>query len=134
MIFSRDEHKHVDLLKQYPKIKSYLGDIRDKSSITNSFSKFKRPLNIPGHPDLIYRDKGWKGWPDFLGSKRVSSFTKLMSYENAKKYVRKHRIKSSAEFKKLKKPQLMPIVPHIYYKNKGWKSWGDFLGTGSLKR
>tara|TARA_R110000824_G_scaffold385901_1_gene580341 strand:- start:236 stop:1201 length:966 start_codon:yes stop_codon:yes gene_type:complete len=41
MIFSRDEHKHVDLLKKYPKIKSYLGDIRDKDSITNSFSKFK---------------------------------------------------------------------------------------------
>ena len=41
MIFSRDEHKHVDLLKKYPKIQSYLGDIRDKESITNSFSKFK---------------------------------------------------------------------------------------------
>lgn len=46
MIFSRDEHKHVDLLKQYPKIKSYLGDIRDKSSITNSFSKFKPQVVI----------------------------------------------------------------------------------------
>ena len=46
MIFSRDEHKHVDLLKKYPKIKSYLGDIRDKDSITNSFSKFKPQVVI----------------------------------------------------------------------------------------
>ena len=46
MIFSRDEHKHVDLLKKYPKIESYLGDIRDKDSITNSFSKFKPQVVI----------------------------------------------------------------------------------------
>ena len=46
MIFSRDEHKHVDLLKEYPNIKSYLGDIRDKDSITNSFSKFKPHIVI----------------------------------------------------------------------------------------
>jgi len=46
MIFSRDEHKHVDLLKKYPKIKSYLGDVRDKGSITNSFSKFKPQVVI----------------------------------------------------------------------------------------
>ena len=46
MIFSRDEHKHVNLLKKYPKIESYLGDIRDKSSIKNSFSKFKPQIVI----------------------------------------------------------------------------------------
>ncbi|MEE8186119.1 MAG: hypothetical protein V3T99_00470, partial [Nitrososphaerales archaeon] len=23
--------------------------------------------HAPKHPDLSYRDKGWKGWPDFLG-------------------------------------------------------------------
>ena len=46
MIFSRDEHKHVDLLKEYPNIKSHLGDIRDKDSITNSFSRFKPQVVI----------------------------------------------------------------------------------------
>ena len=38
MIFSRDEHKHVDLLKKYDKLESYLGDIRDKSSVENAGS------------------------------------------------------------------------------------------------
>ena len=33
IVFSRDEHKHVDLLKKYGGLESYLGDIRDKSSI-----------------------------------------------------------------------------------------------------
>jgi len=33
------------------------------------YSKTKRPLNIPGHPDNIYK-KEWKGWDDFLGKKK----------------------------------------------------------------
>jgi len=33
------------------------------------YSKTKRPLNIPGHPDNIYK-KQWKGWYDFLGKKK----------------------------------------------------------------
>ena len=41
-----NEAKSFDLLKKYPKIKSYLGDIRDKDSITNSFSKFKPQVVI----------------------------------------------------------------------------------------
>jgi hypothetical protein len=27
----------------------------------------KPPKNIPGRPELVYPDRGWKGWPDFLG-------------------------------------------------------------------
>ena len=27
----------------------------------------KLPEGIPGVPDIIYKDKGWNGWPDFLG-------------------------------------------------------------------
>ena len=85
MIFSRDEHKHVDLLKEYPNIKSHLGDIRDKDSITNSFSRFKPQVvintaalkhvpiceenamesvktNILGHQNLIeVTSKAWVG-------------------------------------------------------------------------
>ena len=36
----------------------------------NKFAKSKRrPKNIPSHPQIIYLNKGWKGWPDFLGKK-----------------------------------------------------------------
>jgi len=34
------------------------------------YSKTKRPLNIPGHPDNIYK-KQWKGWYDFSGQEEV---------------------------------------------------------------
>ena len=33
IVFSRDEHKHVDLLKKYNKLESHLGDIRDKDRL-----------------------------------------------------------------------------------------------------
>lgn len=32
-----------------------------------NFSKTKRPKNIPGSPDGIYKNKGWISWADFLG-------------------------------------------------------------------
>lgn len=33
-----------------------------------TYSKSKRPLNIPSNPQRIYV-KEWKGWADFLGKK-----------------------------------------------------------------
>ena len=39
------------------------GEFPDKST---------RPLTIPGHPDGIYKTKGWKGWKHWLGTERVS--------------------------------------------------------------
>ena len=33
IVFSRDEHKHYYLLKEFPKLKSFIGDIKDKQSV-----------------------------------------------------------------------------------------------------
>lgn len=33
IVFSRDEHKHYYLLKDYPKLTSFIGDIKDKQSV-----------------------------------------------------------------------------------------------------
>ena len=40
IVFSRDEHKHYDLLKTYPDLISVIGDIRDKNSIRNAFNRY----------------------------------------------------------------------------------------------
>jgi len=26
-----------------------------------------KPKNVPASPQYVYKNKGWKGWPDFLG-------------------------------------------------------------------
>ena len=85
MIFSRDEHKHVDLLKQYPKIESYLGDIRDKSSITNSFSKFK--------PHVVINTAALKHVPICENNAIESVKTNILGHQNL--------IEVTSEFNKL---------------------------------
>lgn len=40
-VFSRDEAKHVDLLHNYPQVKSYIGDIRNKASLEDCIYSFK---------------------------------------------------------------------------------------------
>ena len=85
MIFSRDEHKHVDLLKEYPNIKSYLGDIRDKDSITNSFSKFK--------PHIVINTAALKHVPICEDNAIESVKTNIIGHQNL--------IEVTSEFNKL---------------------------------
>lgn len=59
-----------------------------------------------------------------------------ISYENCKIYVQKElKIKSKSEwYKKIKNiPYNIPKYPRETYLNRGWKSWGDFLGTGRIQ-
>ena len=43
------------------------------------------------------------------------------------KEVRKHKFKSKEEYQK-NRENYWPSAPHSIYKDKGWKSWCDFLG------
>ena len=58
------------------------------------------------------------------------------SFEEARKFVHKLELKNRDEWsvfcKSGKKPEDMPADPAGVYKNKGWKSWGDWLGTGMI--
>ena len=87
------------------------------------------PNNIPFSPYTIYKDKGWVSYPDFLGYD--SLFRDVLKYKEAKKIVHKLRLKSITEWRKLDKtkiPSSIPKSPARYYKDKGWVSWGDWLG------
>jgi hypothetical protein len=44
----------------------------------------------------------------------------------------KLNIKSSIQFNKWERPDFIPSSPSSAYKNKGWISWGDFLGSNSI--
>ena len=93
MIFSRDEHKHVDLLKQYPKIKSYLGDIRDKDSITNSFSKFK--------PDIVINTAALKHVPICENNAIESVKTNILGHQNLIEVVSEFNTTGFDDWKKI---------------------------------
>jgi len=58
------------------------------------------------------------------------------SFDEARKFVQTLGLKSGNEWrdycKSGKKPDGIPSHAPTYYKNKGWISWGDFLGTGFI--
>lgn len=61
---------------------------------------------------------------------------KFRSFEDARTFARSLNLKSQKDWRnycnKEKKPQDIPTDPGTTYKNKGWISYGDFLGTDRI--
>lgn len=92
------------------------------------------PDFIPSNPREVYLKKGWISWGDFLGTNNVwDNLVSYIPYEDSKKIIKNLQIKSGVEYKKFAKnnkiPNDIPNRPERYYKNRGWVSWGDFLGN-----
>jgi hypothetical protein len=94
----------------------------------------KKPIDIPSHPENTYRND-WKGMGDWLGTGYLAT-REYHSFEEARKFVHSLELKSVAEWMKFcksgKKPEHIPTNPARIYKDKGWISWGDWLGTGAI--
>lgn len=92
------------------------------------------PLNIPRNLYQTYEKKGWNGYGDFLGNGKISNKNRVyLPFEEAREFVRSLNLKNNEEWKIYKKsdkrPDNIPSEPNINYKNKGWISIGDWLGT-----
>jgi len=61
---------------------------------------------------------------------------KFRTFQDARKYVHKLKLNSTKEWKDYlkanKKPDNIPSHPNEVYKYKGWKGFGDWLGTGRI--
>lgn len=100
------------------------------------------PDDIPADPNQTYKNKGWHGMGDWLGTGIVATrFREYRSFEKAREYVRRLGLKSWAEWQKYCKgempekgflPDDIPANPKQTYKDKGWISMGDWLSTGSV--
>ena len=97
----------------------------------------QRPHDIPSHPDRDYKEEGWLSWPDFLGYRpghvaRKRGTTEKLPFTEARDYVRRLGLKSVKEWRELcksgQRPSDIYSSPNQGYKDKGWLSWGDFLG------
>jgi hypothetical protein len=91
-----------------------------------------KPNNIPRNPQRVYK-KEWTTWGDWTGTGNTYK-KEFTDFESAKKFVRKLNLKSGTYWseycKSGNKPNNIPRNPDQTYKNKGWTTWGDFLGTG----
>ena len=96
----------------------------------------KRPADIPRNPDDIYKGEGWINWNDWLGAGPIGSrfiSNNCLDYEGAKLLVHSLRLYTQKEWRTYcrsgKKPNNIPANPPAVYKNNGWRSWRDWLGT-----
>ena len=98
-----------------------------------------KPDDIPAAPNNIYKDSGWIGYRDFLGTGNLSPINrKFRSFKEARKYVRKLNLNSQADWNKWRKsdkrPKDIPAAPFRTYKDCGWVGMGDWLGTGNVNK
>ncbi|MBM3611058.1 MAG: hypothetical protein FJX18_06020, partial [Alphaproteobacteria bacterium] len=94
------------------------------------------PPNIPKSPEKVYF-KDWQGFGNWLGTGNIApNLKKFMTYLEAKKFVAKFKLKTQREFKIFcqspNRPPDFPTSPDKTYKNSGWISYGEFLGTGEI--
>ncbi|MDC0153551.1 hypothetical protein OAJ02_02320 [Nitrosopumilus sp.] len=96
-----------------------------------------KPDDIPRNVSFVYKNKGWITWGDWLGTGRIADKDKIfLPYSEAQEFVRALKLKSQTEWTKYcksgNKPKEIPNAPALTYKNKGWTTWGEWFGTGTV--
>jgi superfamily II DNA or RNA helicase len=92
----------------------------------------KKPIDIPTHPELTYKDKGWISWGDWFDTGYIAAQDRqYRSFEEARNFVHKLGLKSAVEWmefcKSGNKPADIPSDPYGVYKDE-WISFVDWLG------
>jgi hypothetical protein len=97
----------------------------------------KMPKDIPNAPQSTYRNLGWKGFGDWLGTGTIATFHReYRPFEEARKFIQSLKLKNNKEWEIFRKspemPADIPSNPNETYKDKGWISLGDWLGNGKV--
>jgi hypothetical protein len=95
------------------------------------------PHDIPAKPDNTYRDQGWAGIGDWLGSGTIATRSrKYRPFAKAREFSCSLRLKNrnewSAFIKSGRLPPDIPAAPWQTYRDHGWVGLGDWLGTGAI--
>ena len=114
----------------------------------------ERPNDIPSNPFDVYKNDGWKGYPDWLGNeyrireplseehkRNIGEAGKKSwrPFEEAREFARSLQLKGKEEWHQycksgkdgIPKPDDIPSHPNVIYKN-DWISWTDWLGNEEL--
>lgn len=125
--------------RDYYEAKKFVNSLNIKSQREwREYLKTKtKPADIPANPNSTYENKGWKGYGDWLGTNSVAPQEKIYrSFQEVKEFVSNLNLKSGTDWKKICKsnnfPTDIPKSVNVVYKDRGWKGWGDFLGTYSI--
>jgi hypothetical protein len=95
------------------------------------------PQDIPIKPERTYAKKGWRGMGDWLGTGTIQpGRQQYRPFLEARAFTRALKFKSAKEWrvycKSKKRPADIPTNPNLIYKEDGWSSWADWLGTQTI--
>jgi len=94
-----------------------------------------------GGGDIFNVDPELINESDLINNLNIRLWEKLsrfqwLYYKEAEEFARELKLNSAGEWRKFTKSEarheLIPVNPDVFYKNNGWKSWGEFLGTGII--
>ena len=74
IIFSRDEHKHVNLSRKFPNVKFHIGDVKDKESILQVLNEYT--------PDVVIHTAALKHVPICEENPYESVKTNIIGHQN----------------------------------------------------
>jgi superfamily II DNA or RNA helicase len=102
-----------------------------------------KPIDIPSNPDTVYKDEGWMGMGDWLGTGNLRPIDRQYApFTEARLFALSLNLNSGKEWRnyckgmmrdKPAKPENIPADPNRYYKSQGWKGMGHWLGTGTTR-
>ncbi len=121
------------------------GDEWYKYAKGNLPGKGTLPENIPASPYAYYtKTHDWNTWGDWLGTGEIANYKKkYLTFKQSRKFVHSLKLKNQDEWRfyaregmtgKDLRPKNIPSNPNRTYKDKGWVSWPDWLGTENKKK
>jgi hypothetical protein len=96
-----------------------------------------KPSDVPTNPNAVYKEAGWAGYGDWLGTGRIADqLREYRPFRKARVFARSLGLKSKFDWdrycKSGNKPTDIPAAPHQTYSEDGWAGIGDWLGTGRV--
>ncbi|MBV5348159.1 DEAD/DEAH box helicase family protein [bacterium] len=111
--------------------------LKGKEEWDQYYQTEQKPNDIPSNPRQVYNGKGWNNYGDWLGTGTIATILReYRPFEEARAFVREQHLNNRTDWKEYclsgQKPEDIPMIPNKTYFGKGWKSLGDWLGTGTI--
>jgi superfamily II DNA or RNA helicase len=137
-------YRDFKLAREFVRSLTLKGDKQWRDYCRNRLKGFSpKPPDIPSAPQNTYKKRGWVGMGDWLGTGTVATRSlEFLPFEKARDFVRQLKLKSQSQWVKYRNGELpdsppmppgIPKNPMVTYKDSGWVSMGDWLGTGVLQ-
>lgn len=137
-------HPKLKKMRSFEEARQFVHSLELKSQ--SDWIKFRRgqllekgtfPEDIPTNPARTYKGIGWLSWGDWLGTNSIAAKDKpFLQFHDAKSWVRNLKLRNRAAWRNACAdgliPEEIPKNPESHYKNAGWISMGDWLGTGNV--